>query len=151
MTLERVIAVGERTARRLGIHIKLPRTHLVRFMGTPKRKVASHIACRPHASKTPITDAMIEIVNRRVPNDPRGRVVAELLAEAIFREALKGNVKAAKEIADRIEGRVAERTSTDQPNPDVRITAIRPAPVPMAGKPNFEKSESLEVLRSEAS
>ena len=101
MTLERVIEVGERTARRLGIHIKLPRTHLVRFMGTPKRKVASHIACRPHSSKTPITDAMIEIVNRRVPNDPRGRVVADLLAEAIFREALKGNVKAAKEIADR--------------------------------------------------
>jgi hypothetical protein len=40
-----------------------------------------------------------------VPNDPEGRTWAELIAEAQVRDAVRGNVQAAREIADRTEGR----------------------------------------------
>ena len=40
-----------------------------------------------------------------VPNDPKGRTFAELLAEAMVFKAAKGDVHAASEIADRTEGK----------------------------------------------
>jgi hypothetical protein len=58
------------------------------------------------ATDGPITRALVKMVNRRVPNDP--------LAEMMFREALKGNVAAVKEITDRVEGRVSQRSEGNQ-------------------------------------
>ena len=44
----------------------------------------------------------------RVPNDQEGRTWAELIAEAQVRDAVRGNVQAAREIADRTEGRARQ-------------------------------------------
>jgi hypothetical protein len=43
-----------------------------------------------------------------VPNDPEGRRWAELIAEAQVRDAVRGNVHAAREIADRTERRTRQ-------------------------------------------
>jgi hypothetical protein len=43
-----------------------------------------------------------------VPNDPEKRTWAELIAEAQVRDAVRGNVHAAREIADRTEGRARQ-------------------------------------------
>ena len=43
-----------------------------------------------------------------VPNDAEGRTWAELIAEGQIRDAVKGNVQAAREIADRTEGRARQ-------------------------------------------
>jgi hypothetical protein len=43
-----------------------------------------------------------------VPDDPKGRTWAELIAEAQVRDAVRGNVQAAREIADRTEGRARQ-------------------------------------------
>jgi len=59
--------------------------------GRPKNKTLSN------AYKSKLEEA--------VPNDPEGRTWAELIAEAQVRDAVRGNVQAAREIADRTEGR----------------------------------------------
>jgi|SRR5262252_5360413 hypothetical protein len=40
------------------------------------------------------------------PNDPQARTNAECIAEAIIKMALKGNIPACVELADRVEGKV---------------------------------------------
>jgi hypothetical protein len=55
-------------------------------------------------SKT-LSDAYRSKLEEPVPNDPEGRTWAELIAEAQVRDAVRGNVQAAREIADRTEGR----------------------------------------------
>ncbi|MFZ0640626.1 MAG: DUF5681 domain-containing protein, partial [Candidatus Acidiferrales bacterium] len=55
-------------------------------------------------SKT-LSDAYKNKLEESVPNDPEGRTWAELIAEAQVRDAVRGNVQAAREIADRTEGR----------------------------------------------
>lgn len=54
--------------------------------------------------RRPITDALRRVVNRRVPHDPRRRTFADLLAEAIVRKALEGDLKAVIEIINIVEG-----------------------------------------------
>jgi len=55
-------------------------------------------------SKT-LSDAYRHKLEEPVPNDPEGRTWAELIAVAQVRDAVRGNVQAAREIADRTEGR----------------------------------------------
>lgn len=52
-----------------------------------------------------LSDAYKYKLEEPVPNDPEGRTWAELIAEAQVRDAVRGNVQAAREIADRTEGR----------------------------------------------
>jgi hypothetical protein len=59
--------------------------------GRPKSKVLS--------------DAYKNKLEELIPNDPEGRTWAELIAEAQVRDAVRGNVQAAREIADRTEGK----------------------------------------------
>src|SRR5437868_2070705 len=40
-----------------------------------------------------------------VPGDPHGRTYAEVIAEAVCKDAAAGNTAAAREIADRVEGK----------------------------------------------
>jgi hypothetical protein len=47
-----------------------------------------------------------------VPNDPEGRTWAELIAEDRVRDAVRGNVQAAREIEDRTEGRARQALSS---------------------------------------
>jgi hypothetical protein len=58
-------------------------------------------------SKT-LSDAYRTKLEEPVPNDPEGRTWAELIAEAQVRDAVRGNVQAAREIADRTEGRARQ-------------------------------------------
>ena len=58
-------------------------------------------------SKT-LSDAYKNKLQEPVPNDPEGRTWAELIAEAQVRDAVRGNVQAAREIADRTEGRARQ-------------------------------------------
>ncbi len=55
-------------------------------------------------SKT-LSDAYRNKLEELVPNDPEKRTWAELIAEAQVRDAVRGNVQAAREIADRTEGK----------------------------------------------
>src|SRR6202167_6147233 len=58
-------------------------------------------------SKT-LSDAYKCKLEELVPNDPGGRTWAEIIAEAQIRDAVRGNVQAAREIADRTEGRARQ-------------------------------------------
>jgi hypothetical protein len=58
-------------------------------------------------SKT-LSDAYKNKLEELVPNDPEGRTWAEIIAEAQIRDAVRGNVQAAREIADRTEGRARQ-------------------------------------------
>jgi len=58
--------------------------------------------------KTAITDAFRAVLERSVPNDPQKRTYAELIAEATARQAIRGNVQAVREIADRTEGKARQ-------------------------------------------
>jgi len=58
-------------------------------------------------SKT-LSDAYRSKLEEPVPNDPERRTWAELIAEAQIRDAVRGNVQAAREIADRTEGRARQ-------------------------------------------
>jgi hypothetical protein len=58
-------------------------------------------------SKT-LSDAYRNKLEEPVPNDPEKRTWAELIAEAQVRDAVRGNVQAAREIADRTEGRARQ-------------------------------------------
>ena len=55
-----------------------------------------------------LSDAYRYKLEEPVPNDPEGRTWAELIAEAQVRDAVRGNVNAAREIADRTEGRAKQ-------------------------------------------
>jgi hypothetical protein len=71
-----------------------------------KKGQSGNLAGRPK-SKT-LSDAYRSKLEEAVPNDPEGRTWAELIAEAQVRDAVRGNVQAAKEIADRTEGRARQ-------------------------------------------
>jgi hypothetical protein len=59
-------------------------------------------------SRRPVTEALIRVLERNVPNDPRGRKVVDLLAEAVvLRAILKGDLKAFKAFTDAVEGIVS--------------------------------------------
>jgi hypothetical protein len=58
-------------------------------------------------SKT-LSDAYKSKLEELIPNDPEGRTWAEIIAEAQIRDAVRGNVQAAREIADRTEGRARQ-------------------------------------------
>jgi Family of unknown function (DUF5681) len=64
------------------------------FSGRPKCKTLS--------------EAYKNKLEEPVPNDPEGRTWAELIAEGQVRDAVRGNVQAARELADRTEGRARQ-------------------------------------------
>jgi hypothetical protein len=68
-----------------------------------KKGTSGNLSGRPK-SKT-LSDAYKNKLEEPVPNDPEKRTWAELIAEAQIRDAVRGNVQAAREIADRTEGR----------------------------------------------
>jgi len=70
--------------------------------------------------KKPLTDAYAHVLVRRVPAEIvrklglRGKpTYAEVIAMSLAREAIKGKVNAASEMADRVEGRIS--TPGDSP------------------------------------
>jgi hypothetical protein len=77
-------------------------------------------AGRPKLTK--LTDALREQLAEEMPNAPE-RTVAEAIARALIREAVSGNVQAAKEIADRTEGKPKQAIDLDLQINDWRALA----------------------------
>ena len=48
----------------------------------------------------PISAAYLKMLNRRVPGDPQRRTYVELIAEVMVYRALKGDVRAARELRE---------------------------------------------------
>ncbi len=68
--------------------------------------------------KKPMTEALIRILNKL--NDAEG----EDFTKALFMKAAQGDVAAFKEIADRVEGKVAQPIGGAGDLPDLKIQAI---------------------------
>ena len=71
-----------------------------------KKGQSGNLSGRPKC-KT-LSEAYKNKLEELVPNDPDGRTWAELIAEGQVRDAVRGNVNAAREIADRTEGRARQ-------------------------------------------
>jgi hypothetical protein len=66
--------------------------------------------------RKPLTDAYAAILEELVPGDKQGRTFAEIIAMALVREAVKGRVNAAAEIADRVEGKTLASMAISGPD-----------------------------------
>ena len=55
-----------------------------------------------------LSEAYRDRLERIVPDDPEGRTFAEKIAEVLAKKALKGDVQAARELADRAEGKARQ-------------------------------------------
>jgi hypothetical protein len=74
-------------------------------------------------SHLPFTAALMKMLDKRVPNDLRGRTYVELITEVLFLKAGEGEIRAIKEIADRIEGKVSQARQVEKSAPP-EITII---------------------------
>ena len=70
------------------------------------RDVETENLCLP--SRGPIREAYLRHLYQKVPNDLQGRVFIDLIVVVMIHRALKGDVRAVKEITDRVDGRVSE-------------------------------------------
>jgi len=71
---------------------------------------------------TRLTDALREQLAAANPNAPE-ETIAEQIARALIREAISGNVQAAREIADRCEGKPMQKVDLDLQIKDWRTLA----------------------------
>ncbi len=56
----------------------------------------------------PLSNAYREKLASLVPNDPQGRTYAQAIADALADQARAGDIRAAQELADRVEGRARQ-------------------------------------------
>jgi hypothetical protein len=68
--------------------------------------------------KTQLTDACRALLETVVSGDPHGRTYAEKIAEVICRMAIKGDIRAIRELADRAEGRPRQAIQIEQAPPN---------------------------------
>lgn len=61
----------------------------------------------PYIDK-PFRDALRVAVKRKADDEARGKTKLDKIAHALVEEAVKGDVPAAKEIADRLDGKVPQ-------------------------------------------
>jgi Family of unknown function (DUF5681) len=80
-----------------------------------KRRLANLKPFKPGQSGNPagrpkklLTEAYHAILSKKFPGDPKKRTFAELIAESMAKEAIKGKPQAAIEIADRTEGKTTQ-------------------------------------------
>jgi hypothetical protein len=64
----------------------------------------------------PLSQAARELLNSPVPNDPEGRTYAELIVWKLAKKALRGDVRAARELADRAEGKSRQSIEVEVPD-----------------------------------
>jgi uncharacterized protein DUF5681 len=77
--------------------------------------------------RKPITEALLSLLAEVNTRDHQKRTFAELIATAQVRKALKGNTMAAKEIADRTEGKAGQRLEMTFDTPtdfDIRVRFV---------------------------
>ena len=65
--------------------------------------------------KTRFADACRELLSRPAPGDKSGRSYAEAIAEKLAKKALAGDIPAAREIADRAEGKARQAMEVSGP------------------------------------
>lgn len=120
-----------------------PSRFVRRAMQTPAQQTETgNVRSR---GERPITEATIRLLNRKVPNDLRGRLFVDLIVEALVGKAIKGDVRAIKEITNRVEGgvpltRQGERDERppitviwDTPTPSRKVTSVSRPISAMAG------------------
>ena len=73
-----------------------------------------------------------------------GRTVADLIAEALLRRALEGDVEAVKETTNRVEGKVAPACHDEHPEQPVKIGFVPAIPRP----PRQEQLVPVSTLAS---
>ncbi len=74
--------------------------------------------------KALLSDALRRQIAEAVPNAPE-KTIAEVIARALIREAVSGNVQAIREIGDRSEGKPAQAIALDLEVNDWRREAAR--------------------------
>jgi hypothetical protein len=113
------------------LSVQLSRTWLPGGSGNPSG--------RP---KSEVTDAYRYFARCKVPGDPQGRTYAELLAEAQFWAAIGGATTAAREIADRLEGKSLQRVEVgnlDETPLELNLTVKFSDPEPSEDKPTSDR------------
>lgn len=63
----------------------------------------------------PITAVYRDILEAQIPDDPDGRTFAQAIAQAMLQDALLGDVKATREITDRVEGKPKQTVELTNP------------------------------------
>jgi hypothetical protein len=71
--------------------------------------------------RKPITDAYADIAEQKYPGDPKGRTYAQVAAEGQYTAAGKGKTEAAREIADRLEGKAVQPFGDDTAGTSVTV------------------------------
>jgi hypothetical protein len=56
----------------------------------------------------PLSQACRELLGQSIPGDPGQRTYAEAIAQTLVEKALKGDIRAAQELGDRVEGRARQ-------------------------------------------
>lgn len=79
-----------------------------------KKGESGHPEGRP---KRPISDAYAALALEIFPGDKQKRTFARLVAEAQFKQAIKGKTDAAREIADRLEGKAPQEITGKDGSP----------------------------------
>jgi hypothetical protein len=67
-----------------------------------------HVSGAERPKSKALSEAYRALLLRDVPGDPNQRTYAELIAESVAREAVRGKIQAAVEMADRTEGRARQ-------------------------------------------
>jgi len=61
--------------------------------------------------KSPLTDALTDMLQSSCLDDPAQRTYAEVIAEMLLKSACRGDIRAVREITDRVEGRPSHSVS----------------------------------------
>ena len=106
---------------------------------------------RPRTAK--LSEACRDKLASIVPGDARDRTYAEAIADELARRALKGDIRATAELADRAEGRPGQNKTVTEEDKGIKVVVIDvprpqrgvwmpdvgPGPLPNA-RPTFSKS-----------
>jgi len=68
------------------------------------------------------SEAYLRILNKTIINDPEGRRLIDAIAEKVAEQAMKGDLKAVAEIADRLQGKPTQAGSLG--GEDERTTSL---------------------------
>jgi len=77
---------------------------------------------RPRTAK--LSEACRAKLASVVPGDAPGRTFAEAIADELARRALKGDIRAAQELADRAEGRPGQNNPVTEANQGVKVIVL---------------------------
>jgi hypothetical protein len=110
--------------------VKQRRNSAKRTRGKPFEKGNPH-AWKPGQSGNPtgrpksvtLSEACRKSLASPVPRDPQGRTYAEVIADKMVAAAARGSINAAKELADRTEGRPRQALDVDLSAMDWRAMA----------------------------